>query len=74
MIGEWASNIDPSPSHCFVVIQTGENSTADTHFTLFEALASEGIDIARFRDTRNGPATGKLKTLTAKILKKFFGL
>ena len=74
MIGEWTSNIDPPPSHCIVVIQTGDNSSADAHFTLFEASVREGSDIARFHDTRNRPNTAILKKIGAQILKNIFAL
>ena len=72
MIGEWESNIDPSPSYCIVVIQTGENSSADAYFTLFEESVLEGSDIDRFYDTRIGLNTAINKKLGAKILKQFF--
>ena len=63
----------PPPSHCIVVIQTGDNSAPDAYFTLFETSVTEGVNIIRFYDTRNGPNTGILKLLGAKISKNFSG-
>ena len=74
MIGEWASNIGRRPEHCIVVIQTSENSSADAHFTLFEASVREGSDFARFHDTGNGLNTTVLKKLGKEIPKKCFRL
>ena len=74
MILEWASNIEPPPKHCIVAIQTGDNMSADAHFTLFEASVCAGSEFARFHDTGNGPNFTVLKALGKEIVKKYFGL
>ena len=74
MISEWASNIDPPSEHCIVVIQTGDNMSADAHFTLFEASNRVGSEFFRFHDTRNGPNSNSLKSLGKEIAKKCFSL
>ena len=74
MILEWASDIDPPPEHCIVVIQTGDNMSADAHFTLFEASIRSGSEFVRFHDAGNGPNSTVLKALGKEIVKRCFQL